>query len=62
MFEWIRNTKAQALEKLPKPSARRAVDPSAAEARIRKNSPWRFDDGPCRRGTEYKTKGRAGHE
>jgi hypothetical protein len=62
MFGWIRNKKPQALEMLPKPNVLRAVDASGAEVRLRKTSPWRFDDGQCRRGTEYKTTGRGGHE
>ena len=29
---------------------RRKIDRKAAVERARKNSPWRYDDGPCRRG------------
>jgi hypothetical protein len=29
---------------------RRKIDRKAAAERARENSPWRYDDGPCRRG------------
>ena len=38
----------------PQASKRRTINKGEAEERLRKNSPWLFDDGPGRRGQQNK--------
>lgn len=47
LFGWKRPKKADA--EPPETPLRRKPDREAAEARARKNAPWRFDEGPTRR-------------
>ena len=49
----VPSSEPPAVEAKPEPlptNKRCRTDPGAAADRMRKNSPWRFDDGPCRRG------------
>jgi hypothetical protein len=52
MLGWISGRQPQAAEAKSeaKPTNKRPkIDPEIAKERARKNSPWRFDDGPSRR-------------
>ncbi|RUO98799.1 hypothetical protein [Hyphomicrobium sp.] len=41
--------KQVASQSKPVANKRPKIDPAVAEERARKNSPWRYDDGPSRR-------------
>lgn len=52
MLGWLsrRPQQPEEIKTTPKPSGKRPkIDQEAARERARKNSPWRFDDGPSRR-------------
>jgi hypothetical protein len=55
MFGWLGKQKGgEQASSSPAPDApprktRPKIDKAVAEERARKNSPWRFDDGPSRR-------------
>lgn len=52
LLGWISQRQPQTAEAKPnsKPLNKRpTIDPEVAKERARKNSPWRFDDGPSRR-------------
>ena len=49
---WMSKRAPQAVDEVPEASQsnkRPKLDRDAAAERARKNSPWRFDDGPSRR-------------
>ncbi len=50
MLGWMTRKPQQQAESAAKPANKRPkIDPEIARERARKNSPWRFDDGPSRR-------------
>jgi hypothetical protein len=52
MLDWINKRQSQTAKTEPlakTPNKRPKIDPEAVKERARKNSPWRFDDGPSRR-------------
>lgn len=53
MFGWLGRPASQPAEvkadTAPERKKRPKIDKDVAEERARKNSPWRFDDGPSRR-------------